>query len=568
MTRDTKKTEPYTDINKHRESLVIRFDDATVNTTFDFAKLPLATKTSRDFAVAFDAIAGGYRPLTRGPFWRSIKRFAHFVRDRRWSTLPPDALHRYALHLNALDLYESTKDGYYNDVRRLLIWLARNRPKSPWSKLDVSPAFFTRKAGSEKPRGNVLGPLVAKRILKACYADIEKAWADFATGQRILAGETRDGDDPRFVNALLLLARNQNGRRPTQLELLSRGDYRANQYGLRKLRRYLEPTAETLLPFYIALCLQGAGNAFAILALQRDCCRADGLDENLVRLVWGKARAASDQGVPFDVRKRYAAPNLVKRLLAMTEKLSQRSDPRFANYLFIHAPTKGAPRGFSAQTIHDKLAVFIKRHGLPNFDPQDLRVTAAAIVETADGDLRKTQALLNHKRISTTLGYVKKSPAVREQNEKFIAHYQGEIVRWANAGASLARTSGKGSIPVPKGGADTIFGFSCKSPFEGIAPGSRKGELCTKFLQCAACPGSLLVVDDPNVAARLLKARDNLRNARHNMSLYAGGIKRFRAVYQPLLKIIERDLLPKMDKSALSRGRLLVDSLPDTPPLE
>jgi hypothetical protein len=100
-----------------------------------------------------------------------------------------------------------------------------------------------------------------------------------------------------------------------------------------------------------------------------------------------------------------------------------------------------------------------------------------------------------------------------------------------------------------------MFGFDCKDPFAGIAPGTRAGELCTHFLGCFTCPNAVITAD-PISIARLVQARDHLRAA----STYVHPV-RWEAIYKPQLRILEEDILTRfsareLDGAAPLRARL------------
>ena len=106
-----------------------------------------------------------------------------------------------------------------------------------------------------------------------------------------------------------------------------------------------------------------------------------------------------------------------------------------------------------------------------------------------------------------------------------------------------------------------MFGFDCSNPFAGVAPGSRRGELCTNFMGCFTCPNAI-IAQDPMTLARLLQARDHLRTSA--TVLHAA---RWKAFYQPLLQILEQDILPRFGTDERASARVLIRELPPLPEL-
>jgi len=106
-----------------------------------------------------------------------------------------------------------------------------------------------------------------------------------------------------------------------------------------------------------------------------------------------------------------------------------------------------------------------------------------------------------------------------------------------------------------------MFGFDCKDPFAGVAPGTRPGELCTHFLGCFTCPNAV-VTGDPACLARLLQAREHLRAASQHLHP-----ARWEAVYAPSLRILEEDILTRFSARELAAATPLTAMLPPLPDL-
>ena len=116
-------------------------------------------------------------------------------------------------------------------------------------------------------------------------------------------------------------------------------------------------------------------------------------------------------------------------------------------------------------------------------------------------------------------------------------------------------------VSVPPGRVVSMFGFDCDDPLAGVAPGTRRGELCTSFMGCFTCPNAI-IAPDPATVARLLQARDHLRGAAATLHP-----ARWQAFYAPQLRILEEDILPRFGMRELAAGQLLVARLPALPDL-
>jgi hypothetical protein len=107
----------------------------------------------------------------------------------------------------------------------------------------------------------------------------------------------------------------------------------------------------------------------------------------------------------------------------------------------------------------------------------------------------------------------------------------------------------------------SMFGFDCKDPLAGTAPGTRRGEICTNFMGCFTCPNAV-IPPQPRTMARLLQARDHLRAAA--LTLHPA---RWQAFYAPQLRILEEDILPRFSTRELAAAVPLVAQLPPLPDL-
>jgi len=106
-----------------------------------------------------------------------------------------------------------------------------------------------------------------------------------------------------------------------------------------------------------------------------------------------------------------------------------------------------------------------------------------------------------------------------------------------------------------------MFGFDCKDPFAGVAPGTRRGELCTNFLGCFTCPNAVITADAASLA-RLLQARDHLRAATSYLHP-----ARWEAIYGPPLRILEEDILTRFSAKELAAAEPLRGVLSPLPEL-
>jgi hypothetical protein len=206
---------------------------------------------------------------------------------------------------------------------------------------------------------------------------------------------------------------------------------------------------------------------------------------------------------------------------------------------------------------------FIAAHALRPFTFSSLRPSVLTALYRSSGDLRAVKEMANHVSISTTVSYVQ-GPEVAAQNSLRMAALQSALL----GHVELSAVEGSPTLPAvpstaapPPGTAVSMFGFSCKDPFSGLAPGTRRGELCTNFLACLTCPNAIIPTDAPTLA-RLLHARDHLQAATTHIHP-----ARWSAIYALQLRILDEDLIPRFPARARRQAERLRATLPRLLPL-
>jgi hypothetical protein len=225
--------------------------------------------------------------------------------------------------------------------------------------------------------------------------------------------------------------------------------------------------------------------------------------------------------------------------------------------------TKYGPTAATRIKFEGALKRFIAVHHLKVFSLGSLRPSVLTALYRSTGDLRAVKSMANHASLSTTVGYVQ-GPEVAAQNGLRMAALQSALLGHLGTPAESGLSpppSARAADPVPPGTAVSMFGFSCKDPFGGLAPGTRPGELCTNFLACLSCPNAIIPTDAPTLA-RLLAARDHLRAAAAHIHP-----ARWEAIYAPQLRILDEDLLPRFPARDRAEAERLRASLPPLLPL-
>jgi hypothetical protein len=332
------------------------------------------------------------------------------------------------------------------------------------------------------------------------------------------------------------------GQIPTQREVSRAGhnlSRRASEAGgLTYLRELVCITVSDIFPFYLSVVVQTGGNPLSVRELQVDCIERHPLRDDLEVLGWDKKRAHSEQRQDFSVGKTWSAPNIIRKLLALNQKIRGACRSSQKRYVFVAV---GARRNnallISVQSLHDRLEEFILEHGFPDFNFEDFRVTQAMKLYGEFFDLRVPQKRLNHKSARTTSRYTNIEDFPQPFYRK-IAKFQGMLV----GGRNSIKDEHQQWVDAVKAPADTVFGFRCKDPFDGMDGVTPKGTRCVNFTACSTCSGCMVPLDDSKVISRIIAAKLALEEAQKKAAVQ-GWSGRFNVLYRDTLVIINESII-------------------------
>lgn len=518
------------------------YSSATLIIDFAILNLPLIVALGLKRALISEMGHNLFDTQRKG--FQALKLLAQYLHEQGKSDmapLPADVLHGFASWLNESSLGPSAQIAL-NTTRRLLAWCQRNAP----GVVSTKATFRIRAIRETNAVGKPAAEIDLKRILTACYREIEIIESRLEAGQNLISGECSEPAQQsisKLVRELLVLGR---GNLPTQHIVNRSGNAYARRIddlgGHQAISKMLWLSPEDLLPFYLAILVQTSGNPDAIKGLTRQSIHAHPLRGDLERLQWMKHRSGKEQYADFPVGRQWSAPSLIRRIMKLNRDLLTRCAQRFQHHVFIaHNPKAKNVRVPAKDVFHKELLRFIERNSLDPFHFRDIRRAGAREHHRAAGSIMAAKKRLNHASVLTTARYTSLSDRA-SVHEDVIRGFQGEMVRLSIAPPTNAISNG-GSVLKTSQPAETIFGFKCKNPFSGIATGSSEGNLCLQFTRCATCPGALVTVDDPNVVARLLAASSALEDAK-TRAISEGWWPRYALLYEPTREILETQLLP------------------------
>jgi len=550
----------------------------------DFGTLTLPKDVRQALADAFRNHYGARPPHSAQDSWRRLKVFARFVAEtdavRRLNDLGGEVLARYVEWLNnqraanGRPWSKPTRSAVYGTVTKLLQWLERCRPgllarieypfnPFPWRRRDTLRRV---KAGAQEIRA----------LLRACERDILQLRTERRCADEERESARQDCVDPLASRGALLAYIDQRfgGVVPQDKALVSRGNYRCylavSKFGGRKhIESCLYPGLDTILPYYLAILIHTAGNAWAIAELERQCLQPVPLLEDREFLVWAKPRAAALQRRSFRSSTPMEPPMLVRELIEWTRRLRPHATITERERLFLLKSSSGV-HVLTNYVLVQPIRDFEARHGLKHVAPASIRPSMLTSIYRATGDLMTVKGVANHAQLSTTIGYVE-SPEVEAQNRTriaalqrvFVGHLEGNTRGLDHGGVTpaTAATAPGGQMVVPPATAVSVFGFDCLDPLAGVAPGTRAGELCGNFLGCFTCPNAV-IPHDTRTLARLLQARDHLAAAAAHVHPL-----RWKSIYAPPLRLLEEDILTRFATAEIAQAQQLLPELPSLPPL-
>ncbi|AME27365.1 hypothetical protein [Burkholderia sp. PAMC 26561] len=564
---------------------------------YDLMTLALPNDVTYVFADAFRHHHVASAPNTQRACWQSLQIFARFAGEDRGIASTDDlntaTIGRYILWLDQQTTPAgsprslSARANLLSYLRNLVNWTKRLHPSRLPQRIDFPFRTYPNRNNQHPLRGR-LSEDQLKAILRACYEEIDAAWERFELGQQILNQDiVPAGVSADLYRLIRDLAQVSDGVIAAQLTLIGHRFNRSiitRHGGLRTLAGYLHLTGEALLPFYVALAIQTAANPQALILFRRDCQRPHPLEEFRVIVDWDKGRAGDKlkraQRRSFDRRRRYAAPNLIDKLLTMTAPLVPQASLRDREHLFLVKSEKThtvAP--VSLSTITHAVAGFVARSNeriaiwnraaperprtlLPDFAAMLLRGSVATEhYQASGGDIVHVQKVLNHVSVTTTEVYVK-GPRTEQIRRDIVARLQRLMVGWIVGEADTHAIQRDIVAPELATRATAPFGHDCLNPRAGEAPGTQVGQTCPHIGGCLRCPGLVIPIDAPHLA-RILRAKEAFERSREQLDPL-----RWELLYAPSYRILVRDILPDFPDALHAQAAVLAEVLPRLPALE
>lgn len=474
------------------------------------------------FGEALVAYGRTRRPATVKAMGAQLFAFVDFLRSERLLHIGAEGLtealmRRFGAWLNVsgeggtAKLAPATRYQYFTVVRTLIGEMGRDHR---WK--DIVPPLSSlnqRLWRDVNRRRKVILPLdrdLFLRIYGRCcelVADRAKLLdeRDAALEQAAVA-ENAGVEASLFAATLARIVRDYDGTLPSSRALARRGTVRFHWDimalgGYRHITSLFAPRHGDLVPFVVLLAAHTAYNPETLITLERNGIRFhDLLGHRRIRLVAEKARSGRRQMRSFVVDSAPDNPAFLLGLLdRWTSSIRRQVPPAYADRVFLCGQRdRGNHHAWlGTQAFHGTLQQWCRREGLPRFTLQQIRTTVLDIVhDLSDGDLRAIMAVANHRRPETFIDHYKSAAAGERLNERLgVVTIHRE--RWL---VSDGQVDSRERPPSEDQGAATP-GWHCADPFDGPSAFS-KGQLCSAYGVCPACPHALLDITSPVACAR------------------------------------------------------------------
>jgi hypothetical protein len=264
--------------------------------SFDFSIHAQRPIMAAELAFAFrNQLADKSAPTRRITFVYGVRNWFRFLDAHSRSgfaaasmaDVDTSTLNAFIVWLNRRPISKGSRDTIWSSFKQLVAWLQRHRSDLIHPELELPFNPFPRRGAEAKPR-EVLSKDELAAVLAAARTDIDASWGTFEEGREALAHVDRqaiaaetnfrrlDLDDLGVLLATLtsrfgglvppLSVTRAKGTGLGRLERAIR-----DRRGRSEVARFLHATAETLVPYMIAIAAQTFANPEALRLMRRDC---------------------------------------------------------------------------------------------------------------------------------------------------------------------------------------------------------------------------------------------------------------------------------------------------------
>lgn len=475
---------------------------------------------------------------TRGRGFVAIKKYLKFMSENKITKIAEISsqyLISYAQFLDTQNLSISTKYSNYNEIESVL-----NEIKKINQQFKCSiPSNPFREIEKERPIPKKITSDNLKKVLAICYEQIDATLTTFRNAKEKnnqLASFFEEGGqfNKNDKDHVIYYFYQKYGYAPIAENL----NYEEKQL-IRGLRNFslldnaITPNVHALLPFYLVLVFELAGNSDAIRQIDVDCMEDDPLFEDRALIIWNKNRASSLQRRNVLKNKKYGAYKIISWIKEITENTRKQVVSEEKNYLFVYKAGQ-EKRAFSVpqkEVFKNACKNFCKEHKLDfNFNPSEIRPSVLTEIYKKNKDIVSISKIANHKNIETTLLYIV-DEETKKLNRESISLVQDNLIN------KIMKKDISQSDNIDIKQAENI-GFICKTPIVD-------NKLCINWMSELTNPNLIIPEDEKYLSKIIALKSEIIRNKKFVQK------DRYNLLYQPVLFLIDEQILPKFNKKLI-----------------
>ena len=534
------------DIKVDLYPIVVRFEND--NYVYDFSIFK-DTALVRLFAKAFQNRYAQFAKSARYPVYMHLKVFFNFFNEK-YESKPTSISSRmmadFAIWLDNKNNFSlKTKYRYYNNLEVILkeVFKITN---SPIKTFNLQACPFRDVHSETTPKTKLTEEQISK-LLKICYQKIDESINDFRLGKEFIKNSAKiDSLDVSIkeIKYLIPYFYQKYGYLPSAQKPFmtnKEAQYVCELGGVDKFNKYLNPTVDSLLPFYIVLIIELAGNPEAIRDMKIDCIAKDLIFEDRAVINWNKPRANKIQSRNTFKKKKYGAYQIIELLKEFTSLIREKASEEDGEYLFISRISLGKKQISKLSNTNKVLMKFKENNALDfNFNLEDLRASVLTLLYKKRKDVVAVSKIANHANLNTTLSYIV-DQETKKQNQYYLAEKQDNIIGFFTK---------KEEVPLNKiilENSESI-GFTCKNPI-------KEENVCINWMAELTNP-NLVIPNNHLYLAKILKLKTHIEEYRDYITK-----ERFELLYGSVLETINIDILPKFSKKTLLEANKILDSI-------
>lgn len=515
---------------------------------FDFSKFK--TNLSRLFAKVFYEKNVILTIDSRRRNYYAINRFLKFISEKEIQELEKiDAqlIIYYASHIDQLEWSLSTKYKNYNTVENYIVEVFKLKNKI--IKIPTNPFL---NVASERKVAEKLSIEKIRKILKICYAEIEESYLFIKeTENKIKELTLTDFDEKIMYDRKELIHityyfYKKYGYLPSYGKLSNVERHLVNLAGgSDNVLKGITPNQQILLPYYLVLLIELAGNPDAIRQMKNECIKEDILFEDRCFIVWDKGRSNAEQKRNVLKKKKFGAYQIIELLKEITQNTRNLADRKQNECLFLGriGSEKNELGLISQENFNNSLKLFIKKHNLDfSFNFNQIRPSMLTHIYRSRKDITSVFKIANHKNINTTLLYVI-DDEIKKENIQYMSEKQEQIISSLFQDKKIENLDKK--IRIEKG---ENIGFICENPIIDK-------KVCSNWMTELTNP-NLIIPNNSKYLSKILALKNEIEKGESFINK-----DRFNLLYKPILDTINNQIVPKFSKEVIKESKNMAQKI-------